>query len=243
MSSTVVYIRLSTDLLTSLLRHVTSEAGGSYLPLSKADLIRTCLRDYCRFLSIPIIPADPASLLSLNSLGRPVASTLGSPLSGALPSVDSHPTFASFASSCLSASPTTPPSALISTFRSLYPSHPDASLPVAELQAQLRAPEAAPQPSSSSSILKLLPILAADSAFSRQPIEEIAANYITYHPSDTYPSTLSAIRDFCLSHSIPFTSSLGGEGGSAAGAAEGGPNDATPIDTTSLKSDFSSPGA
>ena len=228
MSSTVVYIRLSTDLLTSLLRHVTSEAGGSYLPLSKADLIRTCLRDYCRFLSIPIIPADPASLLALNSLGRPVASTLGSPLSGALPSADSHPTFASFASSCLSASPTTPPSALISTFRSLYPSHPDSRLPQAALLAQLPSPgAAAPQPLAPSTITKLLPILAADSAFSRQPIEEIAANYIAYHPSDTYPSTLATIRDYCTKHSIPFTSSLGGEdtARSAAEAANGGPSD------------------
>lgn len=193
MPSQVISLRVSTDLLTTLLSHlIASEAP---LPLSKADLIRTCLRDYCRYLSLPITPATPSSLLTLNTLGRPRTSTFGS-----LPAATTPPSFDDFSSACLSISPTTPTSAILATYRELYP---DVEVQPTEAKAPLETP--AP---TSASITKLLPILAADSAFSRQTIEELAANYITYHPTDTYASTLEAIRTYCLSHSIPFTSSL-----------------------------------
>lgn len=196
MPSQVISLRVSTDLLTTLLSHlIASEAP---LPLSKADLIRTCLRDYCRYLSLPITPATPSSLLTLNTLGRPRTSTFGS-----LPAAASQPTFADFSSACLSISPTTPTSAILATYNELYPG-------VKVQPTGAKAPLETPAPTSAS-ITKLLPILAADSAFSRQTIEELAANYITYHPTDTYASTLEAIRTYCLSHSIPFTSSLSGE--------------------------------
>lgn len=196
MPSQVISLRVSTDLLTTLLSHlIASEAP---LPLSKADLIRTCLRDYCRYLSLPITPATPSSLLTLNTLGRPRTSTFGS-----LPLATTPPSFDDFSAACLSISPTTPTSAILATYTELYPG--------VEVQpAEAKAPLETPAPTSAS-ITKLLPILAADSAFSRQTIEELAANYITYHPTDTYASTLEAIRTYCLSHSIPFTSSLSGE--------------------------------
>lgn len=201
MPSQVISLRVSTDLLTTLLSHlIASEAP---LPLSKADLIRTCLRDYCRYLSLPITPATPSSLLTLNTLGRPRTSTFGS-----LPLATTPPSFDDFSAACLSISPTTPTSAILATYRELYPD--------VEVQpAGAKAPLETPAPTSAS-ITKLLPILAADSAFSRQTIEELAANYITYHPSDTYASTIEAIRTYCLSHSIPFTSSLSGEDAASA---------------------------
>ncbi len=212
MPSQVISLRVSTDLLTTLLSHlIASEAP---LPLSKADLIRTCLRDYCRYLSLPITPATPSSLLTLNTLGRPRTSTFGS-----LPPAASQPSFADFSAACLSISPTTPASAILATYRELYP---DGEAQPAGAKAGAKAPLDA---ATSASITKLLPILAADSAFSRQTIEELAANYITYHPTDTYASTLEAIRTYCLSHSIPFTSSLGGEDTAPLGAANGGPSD------------------
>ena len=203
MPSQVISLRVSTDLLTTLLSHlIASEAP---LPLSKADLIRTCLRDYCRYLSLPITPATPSSLLTLNTLGRPRTSTFGS-----LPSATTPPSFDDFSSACLSISPTTPASAILATYNELYPG---VKVQPAEAKAGAKAGAKAPSPdaATSASITKLLPILAADSAFSRQTIEELATNYITYHPTDTYASTLEAIRTYCLSHSIPFTSSLSGE--------------------------------
>ncbi len=202
MPSQVISLRVSTDLLTTLLSHlIASEAP---LPLSKADLIRTCLRDYCRYLSLPITPATPSSLLTLNTLGRPRTSTFGS-----LPPAASQPSFDDFSAACLSISPTTPTSAILATYNELYPG---VKVQPTEAKAGAKAGAKAPlDATTSASITKLLPILAADSAFSRQTIEELAANYITYHPTDTYASTLEAIRTYCLSHSIPFTSSLSGE--------------------------------
>lgn len=209
MPSQVISLRVSTDLLTTLLSHlIASEAP---LPLSKADLIRTCLRDYCRYLSLPITPATPSSLLTLNTLGRPRTSTFGS-----LPLAASQPSFDDFSAACLSISPTTPASAILATYRELYPDvEAQPAGAKADAKAGAKAPLETPAPTSAS-ITKLLPILAADSAFSRQTIEELAANYITYHPTDTYASTLEAIRTYCLSHSIPFTSSLSGEDAASA---------------------------